>query len=87
MNRYVNIRIRATGQVTEMVPDVARAMISSGMAEEVGAQRDLHLSAVALQAGAAKKPETMAVTPTAERAVAPAQHPAQKSTLPRKRVG
>jgi hypothetical protein len=69
---YVNIRIRATGQVTEMVPDVARAMISSGMAEEVGG---------------AKKPETMAVAPSAERAVAPAQNPANKSVLSRKRAG
>jgi hypothetical protein len=69
---YMNIRICSTGQVTEMVPDVARAMISSGMAEEVGP---------------AKKPETMAVAPSAERAVAPAQNPANKSASSRRRVG
>jgi hypothetical protein len=32
--RMITIRIRATGQVTEMVPDVARAMILGGTAEE-----------------------------------------------------
>ncbi len=32
---YIRIRVKSTGQVTEMVPDVARAMINSGMAEEV----------------------------------------------------
>jgi hypothetical protein len=33
--KFTIIRIKATGQVTEMVPDVARAMILGGMAEEV----------------------------------------------------
>jgi hypothetical protein len=33
--RAIRIRVRATGQVIEMVPDVARAMILGGTAEEV----------------------------------------------------
>ena len=33
--KFTIIRIKATGQVTEMVPDVARAMILGGTAEEV----------------------------------------------------
>jgi len=61
-DRFAKIRIRATGQVTEMVPDAARAMISSGMAEEVGS---------------ADRPETMALA-RPETAVAPAQHPSNK---------
>lgn len=65
---YKLIRIRSTGQVTEMVPDVARAMITSGMAEEVKAQ-----------------PESMAVDPAGERAVAPAQAgPAKKKLVSRR---
>lgn len=35
MSGFKTIKIRATGQVTEMVPDIARALIGSGMAEEV----------------------------------------------------
>ncbi len=35
MSGYKLIKIKSTGQVTEMVPDVARALIGSGMAEEV----------------------------------------------------
>ena len=60
MNGYRTIRIRATGQVTEMVPDVARALLNSGMAEEVTAPQQ-------------RSPETMRVA-AAEQAVAPAQH-------------
>jgi hypothetical protein len=67
---YKLIRIKSTQQVTEMVPDVARAMISSGMAEEVTAQ---------------PATESMTVAPAAERAVAPAQAgPARKSLLSRR---
>lgn len=70
MNGYKQIRLRATGQVTEMVPDVARQLISSGMAEEVRSQ------------GA--QPESMMVQPAAERAIAPAQNgPSKKSLLSR----
>ena len=68
MNGYKLIRIRASGQVTEMVPDVARAMIGSGMAEEVSAQ-----SAVGPQDGNHRLPESMTINSSAERAVAPAQ--------------
>jgi hypothetical protein len=32
---FITIRIKETGQVTEMVPDVARAMICGGTAVEV----------------------------------------------------
>lgn len=38
MSGYKNIWIRATGQVTEMVPAVARELINSGIAEEVSAK-------------------------------------------------
>ena len=61
-DRYATIRIRATGQVTEMVPDAARAMINSGMAEDVGSS---------------DRPDTMALG-RAETAVAAAQHPSNK---------
>ena len=33
--QLTKVRIRATGQVLDMVPDVARAMINGGTAEEV----------------------------------------------------
>lgn len=35
MSQYITVRIKATGQVTELVPDVARAMILGGTAEEL----------------------------------------------------
>jgi hypothetical protein len=69
----IKIRIRETGQVTDMVPDVARAMINGGTAVEVCDTK-------------AAKPETMAVAPTAERAVAPAQSPTRKPLFSRKRA-
>lgn len=69
--RFVNIRIKATGQVTEMVPDVARALLASGMAEKVDASP------------APRIPESMAVEPVAERAVAAAQDgPRRKPRMP-----
>lgn len=36
--KMMKVRIRETGQVTEMIPHVARAMILGGTAEEVKAQ-------------------------------------------------
>lgn len=69
--KMIRIRIKHTGQVTEMVPDVAKRMIAGGTAEEVKA------SAV----------ETMAVAPVAEHAVAPAQKPTMKPAFSRKRAG
>jgi hypothetical protein len=33
--KMIRIRIRATGQITDMVPNVARAMINGGTAVEV----------------------------------------------------
>ena len=33
--QMTKVRIRATGQVIDMVPDVARAMINGGTAEEL----------------------------------------------------
>jgi len=33
--REIRIRVRATGQVIDMVPDVARAMLNIGTAERV----------------------------------------------------
>ncbi|HEY3972327.1 MAG TPA: hypothetical protein VGM18_04935 [Candidatus Sulfotelmatobacter sp.] len=68
MNGYKTIRVRSTGQVTEMVPDVARAMINSGMAEEVGSP-----SSSGDRVKPESKPESTAVAPAGERAVAPAQ--------------
>ena len=65
----IRIRIKATGQVTEMIPSVARAMILGGTAEEVKS----------------KPIESMAVTSSVERAVAPAQAgPAKKKLFPRR---
>jgi hypothetical protein len=75
--RMIKIRIRETGQVTDMVPDVARAMINGGTAEEV----------ISGQGSGASKNESMAVAPTAERAVAPAQSPSRKPLFSRKRAG
>ena len=51
---FITIRIKETGQVTEMLPEVARAMIAGGTAEPL-------------------ETESMAVVPSAEHAVAPAQ--------------
>jgi hypothetical protein len=69
--KMIKIRIRETGQVLDMVPDVARAMINGGTAEEVKPAQ----------------PESMAVAPIAERAVAPAQAPSRKPVFGRKRAG
>jgi len=33
--RYIRVLIRATGQVTELIPDVARAMVTAGTADLV----------------------------------------------------
>jgi uncharacterized protein YggE len=55
--KLVTCRIRATGQVGEFLPDVARAMLASGIAEEVGVPRSAH-------------PESAMVQPAQERAVA-----------------
>jgi hypothetical protein len=59
------IRIRATGQVTEMAPHVATAMILGGTAEEVKSAKGLRL-------------ETMTLPGGFETAVAPAQSPSRK---------
>ena len=61
--QMMRIRIRATRQVTDMVPHVATRMIAGGTAEEV------------------KPIESMAVAPSLERAVAPAQAGAAKKKL------
>lgn len=54
----VTLRIRATGQVGEFLPDVARALVSSGIAEEVK------------PAGArAREPESAMARPATERAI------------------
>jgi hypothetical protein len=69
--KMIKIRIRATGQVTDMVPAVARAMILGGTAEEVKT-----------------RPESMAVEPVSERAVAPAQNgSSRKPAFSRRRSG
>jgi len=69
MNGFITVRVRATGQVTEMVPHVARAMILGGTAEEV-----------TTPGGS----ESMAVAAVAERAVAASQNkPAKKKLFSR----
>jgi hypothetical protein len=52
--KLVTCRIRATGQVGEFLPDVARAMLASGVAEEIARSA---------------KPESAMVRPAAEQAV------------------
>jgi hypothetical protein len=74
--KMTKIRIRATGQVTDMVPDVARAMINGGMAVEV---KENEVKPA--------QPETMAVAPIAGRAVAPQQSPAKKPLFGKRRAG
>ncbi len=51
------LKIRATGQVGEFIPDVARAMLANGLAEEIASARSA-------------KPESAMVQPAQERAVA-----------------
>lgn len=61
---YKKVRIKATGQVVDMVPSVANRMIAGGTAELVES----------------KTIESQAVAPRAERTVAPAQAgPARKT--------
>jgi hypothetical protein len=67
----IRVRIRATRQVLEMVPDVAKRMIAGGTAEEVKSS---------------SQPETMSVAVTSERAVADAQSPAKKSNFGKRRA-
>jgi hypothetical protein len=69
-NRYVKIRIRSTGQVTDMVPDVARAMLSSGMAERVAET---------------SAPETAMLAQPSRQAVASAQTPDAKPFFQRRK--
>jgi hypothetical protein len=61
----VTIRIKATRQVTDMVPAVANRMIAGGTAELVDDRNKI---------------ESTAVVPRAERAVAPAQAGPAKKT-------
>jgi hypothetical protein len=68
--KMLKVRIRASGQVLDMVPAVALRMIAGGTAEEV----------------TSSQPESMAVAPIAERAVAPAQSSSRKPLLSRKRA-
>jgi len=71
-DRFATVRIRSTGQVTEMAPHPARAMIASGIAVEVEES---------------SQPESMAVAPFAEQAVAPAQSgPTRKPLFGKKRA-
>lgn len=63
--QMMRIRIKATGQVTDMVPAVARAMILGGTAEEVKQQRAV---------------ENMSLDIAGERAVAPAQSSSAKKS-------
>jgi hypothetical protein len=69
--QMIRVRIRATRQVLEMVPDVAKRMIAGGTAEEVKSR---------------SQPDTMSVAATSERAVAAAQSPAKKSMFGKRRA-
>jgi hypothetical protein len=63
----VTLRIRASGQVGEFLPDVARALLSGGIAEEVRPA-----------AARPREPESAMVRPATERAIsqtAPAARP------------
>ena len=63
----IRVRVKATGQVLDMVPEVAKRMIAGGTAERI----NLVDSPV----------ESMAVAPEAERAVVPAQAGPRKKTI------
>ena len=66
---HIRVRIKESGQVLDMVPDVARAMLAGGTAERAD------LGSI----------ESQAVEPRSERAVAPAQAgPQKKSNFSRK---
>ncbi len=65
---WIKVRIKATGQVLDMLPSAARAMIAGGTAELVG---DSNSSQA--------QPQTAAIEPRNERAIAP-----KASARPRK---
>jgi hypothetical protein len=69
MNMMKRVRIKETGQVLEMAPAPATAMILGGTAEEV----DAH-GKVIPRDRAARPIETQMVKAAAEQAVAPAHH-------------
>jgi hypothetical protein len=60
--KMIRVRIRATGQVLDMAPAPARAMILGRTAEEVPSSESMAVAPIAeravapAQAGAAKKP-------------------------------
>jgi hypothetical protein len=68
--QMIRVRIKATHQVLDMVPDVAKRMIAGGTAEEAKPQ-DV---------------ESMAVAAISERAVAPAQQAAKKALFGKRRA-
>jgi len=76
-SQLIKMRIKATGQVLDLVPSVARAMFHGGTAELVDVEDAERMRP---PAGA----ETASVEPRAERAVARAQAPPKKKAKPRK---
>ena len=58
--RLIRVRIKATGQVLDMIPSVANAMIAGRTAEKVGTQGELI--------------ENAAIDRSKSAAIAPAQH-------------
>lgn len=68
--QMTKIRIRATGQVTEMIPNVARAMIASGAGEEVKSETPIESAKI----------ETATITTPPQKATAPAQDKPKKKT-------
>lgn len=68
----IRVRIKATGQVLDMVPANARAMILGGTAIEIDREGK------PVEAKTESQVETAAIDLDAERADAPAQHPQKK---------
>ncbi len=79
LGREIRVRIRATGQVIDMAPIAARALLNGGTAELV--EETETPNGETKSAPAETKPakvETAAVEGSAETSVAPAQHKNKK---------
>lgn len=63
---HIRVRIKESGQVLDMVPDVARAMIAGGSAVSVG------------QVATPKQPESAMLQPRAEQALSQRKPAAKK---------
>lgn len=75
MIQWIRVRIKATGQVIDMVPDRARALIGIGTADAVNEDEAKKLETPG--------PEAATIAPAQERAVAPAQNKTKKKLGPK----